>query len=82
MLPLLSHSTLTDNATLAQIVDTRFYAKLYTDLYPPSSTDRTVFSDVVLCTGPGCNSPASDACALSTSPVVASVVLSGMPASA
>jgi hypothetical protein len=51
-------------------------------LFSPSFFIRAYVNDLVVCTAPGCNNPATDACALASAPVSVTVSFSGLPDSA
>ena len=50
--------------------------------WPTSNPLLGQYHEVLLCSTPGCNSAASDTCALATTPVFAAVQLTGLPAAA
>ena len=50
--------------------------------FSPAYTGRAYFNDFLVCTEPGCNNPATDACALASAPVSVTASFSGLPDSA
>ncbi len=50
--------------------------------FPPANPSRAYFNDLVVCTTPGCNNPATDTCALASAPVSVTASFSGLPDSA
>ena len=67
-----------DNGTLSII------PPLYTleGFFSPAFTGRAYINDLLVCTVPGCNNPAADACALASAPVSVTASFSGLPDSA